>query len=84
VTSIPQRDVLPINLAPRGLSRVAAAAYVGVGVTLFDRAVKERKLPAPFKLFGRALWCRRKLDAAIDMLAGADDPADGPWSQMAL
>jgi hypothetical protein len=82
--SISRRDVLPFSLPPRGLSRVEAAACIGVSPSLFDRAVKERKLPTPFKLFGRVLWCRRKLDAALDLLAGADDTADDPWGEMAL
>ena len=38
----------------------------------------------PFRLFGRVLWCRRKLDAALDLLAGGDDTTDDPWGQMAL
>ncbi len=33
-------DILPASLAPRGLSRVQSAAYVGVGVTLFDEMVQ--------------------------------------------
>jgi integrase len=65
---------LPASLVPRGLSRLDAAAYVGIGPTLFDRAVKDKKLPGPFRLYGRVLWCRRKLDAAIDALVGEDEP----------
>jgi predicted DNA-binding transcriptional regulator AlpA len=76
--------VLPNNLPPRGLSRVEAAAYIGISPSLFDRGIKDRLWPKPFRVYGRVLWCRRKLDAALDLLAGADDTADDPWSQMAL
>jgi hypothetical protein len=75
--------VLPPSLPPRGLSRVEAAAYVGVGPTLFDRAVKDRLMPKPFRLYGRVLWCRRKLDAALDALAGEEE-TDDVWGRMAV
>jgi predicted DNA-binding transcriptional regulator AlpA len=55
---------------PRGLSRDESAAYVGVGVTLFDRAVKDRTMPEPFRLYGRVLWDVRDLDDAVDRLKG--------------
>jgi len=32
--------LIAIGLAPRGLSRIEAAAYVGVGPTLFDQLVR--------------------------------------------
>lgn len=34
-------EVLASSLAPRGLSRVQSAAYVGVGATLFDKMVED-------------------------------------------
>jgi hypothetical protein len=72
-----QRDFLPAGLAPRGLSRVAAAAYCGLGVTTFDKAVREHLLPKPFRIFGRVLWCRQALDAALDVLRDAQTEAEG-------
>ena len=71
-----RRTVLPPSLPPRGLSRVAAAAYVGVGATLFSRGVAEGLLPKPFRLYGRVLWCRLALDAAIDVLRDAETEAE--------
>jgi predicted DNA-binding transcriptional regulator AlpA len=50
---IRSRDVLPAGLVPRGLSRIEAAHYCGLGVTTFDRAVRERMLPKPFRIYGR-------------------------------
>ena len=32
---------LPLSLAPRGLSRVQAAEYIGVGATKFDETVDD-------------------------------------------
>lgn len=53
---------------PRGLARLAAAAYVGIGGTLFDQLVVDGRMPKPFRIGGRVLWDRRRLDAAIDDL----------------
>jgi hypothetical protein len=78
-----KRAPLPDNLPPRGLSRVQAAAYVGVSPTLFDRGVKEGKLPRPFRFYGRTLWDLRKLDAAIDSL-DTNGEADDPCARLAL
>ena len=73
-------SALPPSLSPRGLNRLQAAAYVGIGRTLFDRAVADGRLPKPFKLYGRVLWCRRALDAALDALSDtAADMVDDTW-----
>jgi predicted DNA-binding transcriptional regulator AlpA len=77
-----ERNVLPAGVLPRGLSRVQAALYVGVSPTLFDRAVRDGKLPKPFRLYGRVLWDARKLDAAITAM-DTEDVADDPWARMA-
>jgi predicted DNA-binding transcriptional regulator AlpA len=65
---------------PRGLSRAQAAAYVGVGTTLFDAMVRDGRMPAPFKIGARVIWDRRKLDAAFDALSDADQDRD-PWEE---
>lgn len=81
----PERHVLPPGTLPRGLSRVRAAAYVGVSPTLFDRAVADGKMPKPFRLYGRVLWDVRKLDLAIGALDTEDAAGDDDvWSRMAL
>ena len=69
-------NALPASLAPRGLSRVAAATYIGVSPTLFARAVADGIFPRPFRLYGRVLWCRLALDAAIDVLRDAQSEAE--------
>jgi hypothetical protein len=79
-----KRVPLPDNLPPRGLSRTQAAAYVGVSPTLFDRGVKDGKLPRPFRFYRRTLWDKEKLDAAIAALDTENDPDDDPSARLAL
>jgi predicted DNA-binding transcriptional regulator AlpA len=59
---------LPLSLAPRGLSRVQAAEYIGVGVTKFDAMVDDGRMPRAKKIDGRLVWDRIKLDEAFDAL----------------
>jgi len=63
---------LPPSLAPRGLSRVQAAEYIGVGVTKFDEMVGDGRMPRPKRIDGRIVWDRLKLDEAFGAL---DDEA---------
>ena len=67
------------HLEPRGLSREEAAAYVGVGTTLFDELVAARKMPASFHINTRVLWDRWKLDLAIDALQELDASPRARW-----
>jgi predicted DNA-binding transcriptional regulator AlpA len=62
------RDFLPAGLAPRGLSRVEAARYVGISPSVFDGLVAEQRMPRPARLGRRCIWCRRQLDRALDEL----------------
>jgi predicted DNA-binding transcriptional regulator AlpA len=66
-------NVLPQSLAPRGLSRVQAAAYVGVSPGLFDALVDDGRMPKPARIKGRLVWDRIKLDLAFAALSD-DDP----------
>lgn len=68
-----------LALEPRGLSRLEAAAYVGVGTTLFDDLVRDKRMPQPTHIGGRRVWDRHKLDEAFDRLNGAPATAD-PWA----
>lgn len=56
----------------RGLSRIEAAIYVGVGLTKFDELVAEGRMPGPRLIDGRKVWDIRGLDLAFD-----DLPVDG-------
>lgn len=68
---------LPTSLAPRGLSRVQAAEYIGVGVTKFDEMVDDSRMPRPKRIDGRIVWDRIKLDEAFDAL----DDEGGPRNE---
>ena len=62
-------DVLPRSLAPRGLSRVEAAAYVGVSPSTFDKLIEAGLMPRPkiFPMINRRVWDRELLDLASKM-----------------
>ena len=56
---MPKRPaILPPTLAPRGLSRTEAAAYIGVSPTLFDHLVRDRRMPPPKRINARTVWDR--------------------------
>jgi predicted DNA-binding transcriptional regulator AlpA len=74
---------LPSSLPPRGLSRVQAAAYVGVSATLFDQLVADNRMPRPKRINRRAVWDRVQLDVAFAALPGDDggeEHADDTWA----
>lgn len=66
-----------------GLSREQAAAYIGVGVTTFDRMVKEGLMPRPIRIYGRTVWHLRKLEAAFTAL-DAEDTENDPWANQSV
>ena len=81
---MPEREnVLPQSLAPRGLSRVQAAAYVGVSPSLFDEMVKDGRMPKPTRINARTVWDRVRLDEAFAALSDEGDD-DDPWSKVAV
>ena len=57
----------------RGLSRPEAAAYVGMGITLFDQCVAEGTMPKPKRVKSRVIWDRLALDRAFSELPGGED-----------
>jgi predicted DNA-binding transcriptional regulator AlpA len=61
--------VAKLAAAPRrGLSRMEAASYVGVGPTKFDEMVADGRMPQPKRIDGRKVWDMRALDLAFDHL----------------
>lgn len=64
----------------RGLSRLEAASYVGVGVTMFDELVLEGKMPAAICVRSRKVWDIRDLDLAFDRMKGQDAVSANSWS----
>jgi predicted DNA-binding transcriptional regulator AlpA len=72
-------DILPSTLAPRGLSRVEAAAYVGVSATLFDQLVSDGRMPKPKQINSRKIWDRLRVDQAFEMIPDGDQTMNNPW-----
>lgn len=72
---------LPPSLAPRGLSRVQSAEYIGVGPTKFDEMVADGRMPRPTRIDGRNVWDRVKLDEAFAALA-EDLAAINAWDRL--
>jgi predicted DNA-binding transcriptional regulator AlpA len=71
------QKALPPTLAPRLISRAAAAAYINVSPTTFDEMVKDGRMPRPKRLGGRRkAWDVRALDAAVDQLPVEDNDND--------
>jgi hypothetical protein len=82
VRQIDRRQLLPLSLPPRGLSRVEAAAYVGVSPSLFDEMVVDRRMPGPKLINSRVVWDRLKLDEAFTALPDRDGEEPGnPWDK---
>lgn len=51
-------------LLPAALPREAAALYVGLSLSTFEKAVREKTAPQPRQLSGRrVVWLRHELDA---------------------
>ena len=59
-------DIRPVPR--RGLSRIEAAQYVGIGATKFDELVADGRMPTPRQLDGRKIWDVVELDLAFDAL----------------
>ncbi len=60
--------ILPLSLPPRGLTREQAAAFVGLGVTAFDKARAEGHYPHPTLPGGR--YDRALLELAMSRMSG--------------
>lgn len=58
---------------PRGLSRVQAAAYVGVSPSLFDEMVRDGRMPRPKRVNARTVWDRLQLDESFAALPSDAD-----------
>ena len=63
-----RRDILPLSLPPRLLTREVAAAYLSVSSYIFDCMVADGRMPLPKIVGTRRLWCRLAIDKAVDSL----------------
>ena len=70
-----------------GLSREEAAAYIGIGATLFDQLVADGRMPRPKAVNARRLWSRLDIERAFAKLPeDGQDVRDGadPWSDLSV
>lgn len=65
----------------RGLSRVEAADYIGVGASKFDAMVADGRMPQPKRIDARTVWDVRALDRFFDLLPGGEDSDHNPWDE---
>ena len=78
-----KKGALPQGVLPRGLSRIEAAAYVGVSTGTFDRMIADKLMPRPIRIYGRVVWDIRAIDASFDALDSRPVEDDDPWREMA-
>lgn len=56
------------RIAPRGLNREQASAYIGISPSTFDKLVVAGAMPRPRMLETRKVWDIQELDRAFDDL----------------
>lgn len=80
-----RKNPLPASLPPRGLSRVYAAAYIGVSPSKFDEMVADERMPRPIHIDGRRVWDRVKIDEAFAALGdeGEGKKPGSIWDEFA-
>jgi hypothetical protein len=54
------------TIQPRGLRRAAAAAYLGISPSQFDKCRASGEIPAPRQMLGVDLYDRHDLDLLFD------------------
>ena len=73
-------QIMPLNLAPRGLRREFAARYVGISPTTFDQMVGDGRMPKPKVIGAARVWDRQALDMAFEQLPSVDgETATNEW-----
>lgn len=75
---------LPPSLPPLGLSRVEAAAYIGVSPSMFDLMVKDGRMPGPKRIGGRVVWDRKKVESYWAALPEDGEDHANPFDRIEL
>lgn len=78
LTPLPESNYCPLPTR-RGLNRVQAAEYIGIGASKFDALVDDRRMPEPKKIDGRRVWDKHALDRAFDKLNSISGDERNPW-----
>ncbi len=74
----PRRRVLPPSLPPKGLSRIEAAAFIGISPNLFDQLVADGRMPQPKLINARVIWDRVKVETYFEALPEREPAAGDP------
>lgn len=69
------------QILPRGMSRPESAAYIGVGVCLWDEMVADGRMPQPKEINKRIVWDRWEVDTAFSNLPNRTQ--EGVWDSEA-
>jgi len=78
------RSPMPPTLAPLGLGKAVAAAYVGVSENTFAAMVEAGSMPPPRRVGCRVLWSRLELDEYFMTLpTEAPAPEADTWDDVA-
>jgi hypothetical protein len=64
----------------RGLSRVEAAAYIGVSPSKFDELRKANRIAPPKVLDGRLIFTTERLDEFLDALPDENQTDSNEWT----
>jgi hypothetical protein len=64
----------------RGLSRLEAAAYIGISPSKFDELRKTNRLAAPKVLDGRLIFTVERLDEFLDGLPDENQADNDDWT----
>ena len=64
----------------RGLNRIEAAEYIGIGTTKFDELVSTRRMPQPRLADSRTIWDLKELDIYFEKLPQKGEKPTGVWS----
>lgn len=75
-------SILPNSLPPIGLSREAAAEFIGVSPSKFDEMVKDGRMPKPKHIDSRRVWSRTAVEKAFARLPSdrPDEDEDDMWA----
>jgi hypothetical protein len=79
-----ERRLSAIRPIPRrGLSRIEAAMYVGIGANKFDEMVEDGRMPRPKCIDNRKVFDIVALDQAFDLLPDDDSgQIDRTWEDV--
>ncbi len=72
----------PIFQPVRGLSRIEAARYVGVGVSMFDQMVEDGRMPQPKRINTRKVWDKVAIDLYFSDLPDENTPQDNAFDRV--